>query len=253
MQKGFKMKNIMTGNYDDVELELSKLRELGYFPLNLDALWKWASLLHMFEQVKPSLSGNKVLEAGGGHSPVSKILSWECEVNNVDVNFNDVWIPFDMGLNVPDNSNKIQCDFIEYCKTLPDNSIDVVVDGCSMIHFDTSSDFINKGLKSSCDEIKRVLKDDGFLLMASDCLFPESSSVKGNSGELLYPNIWVDGVLSSGLSLVGDIDLQIDKNAILPKEMSGPSHIQVAFEYPIPGWTQTNGDQLTVFRGIFSK
>lgn len=247
-----------TLSLDNKELSsyFKTLKELGYGNLNYDALWKWSSLLYQVDLIKDKLTGRNIIEAGGGKSPVSAILSENYKVTNIDINFQDKWFPDNIGLESSafNKVDKVPHNFLSYCRTIPSDSVDIVLDGCSIIHFDRSSENINKGLYDSAIEIKRILKPGGYFITASDCLYPDNPrDIKPNYGEMLYPERFFECVESTGLKSIYGLKIKCRPNAELVSEKPGPQHYKLYSEIPIEGWTTPNGLRLSILRGTFIK
>lgn len=245
----------MSLDVSELQDKFGQLKSLGYERINYDALWKWSSILFLFDTIREKMVGNEIIEAGGGHSPISKILSEQYNVTNIDKDFNDRWFPEGIGLEIKesDSLHLIESDFIKHCKILPDNSIDVVIDGCSIIHFDTDTTNINKGLFESAKQIYRILKKDGYFIMATDVLYPDELKLK-SSGEFLYPSDVVKCVEKSGMRLTDTLKINCERHVQLYKEKWGSNtYDKLYFGFPIQGWETRNGLRLTVIRTIYKK
>lgn len=246
-----KIMETMTKNTDCINEYINKLERLGYVEINYDAIWKWASLLYMFDGVKDKLSGNKVVDAGGGLSPVCAIISeLGFKYDNVERKFGANWFPKDIGLDVveTDNLKLIEMDFLDYTKNVESNSVDVVIDGCSIIHFDPNKEYKQSGLYATYNEISRILKDDGFLIVVSDILHPYSE-VEDDTGEFMNPKELIKRIKSSGLSPSKKLKIETSKN-IGALEKKGSGHYGIKNKN-IDGYILQRGIPLSVLRGIF--
>ena len=136
--------------------EYSLLETNGYHTLNEDGLYKWASILQNIKTHKPN-KNYKILDVGGGYSAVTFFLSKENEVLNIDLNRNDNWFSTLTDGTISSlkeeyyNINNItfkELNFLTQHEQIPDNYFDIIIDGCSLIHFDPQplGDIKNKGL-----------------------------------------------------------------------------------------------------------
>jgi hypothetical protein len=82
---------------------------------------------------------------------------------------------------------------IEYLKSIPSESVDVVIDSCSMIHFDSGQvdlEGINDGIKQTIFEIQRILKKGGHFFTVCDVQIPDKKHPQFISTEILnYKNL----------------------------------------------------------------
>jgi len=243
--------HVMSTNIEDLKPYFKCLKDLGYCDINYDALWKWASILMWADKYFPETRGLKILEAGGGHSPLGWILGQNNEYINVDRDFTDRWFPKGIGiLNVFEHQITASRDFIRYCEELPNKSIDIVIDSCSIIHFNTSSQNINKGLHDSCKQINRILKPAGIFITSSDTLIPENLTESRNTGELLFPLSFQECIESSGLRLISDSN-DLDTCPFIISELNNtPQHKKLVTGKPISGWKQ-GSETLTISSGVF--
>lgn len=162
--------------YDALE-ELECIKNTGYIklPISYDYIYKWSIMLKyikFFDLLKPN---NKFVDLGGGLSPLQFILSNNgCKVYNLDYNFLG-WFPFkgkynlyatDEFINLSNknisNIEFIQGNILDTIKNIPDESIDCVIDTCSL-HI-----FIGDGTNGIMDQISRILKSDGYFISVGD-------------------------------------------------------------------------------------
>ena len=60
---------------------------------------------------------------------------------------------------------------LKFLRSTPSNSVDIIIDSCSMIHFNSTlieSEGINQGIKETAEEAKRILKKGGHFLVVCD-------------------------------------------------------------------------------------
>jgi len=178
--------------------KLKYLKKIGYSGeydnLNYDATYKWAKILYCLDEVlDENKYGLTYLDIGGGISPIHYVLSTYGKVYNLDFSF-DGWFPTKNGYytkinnefkklfdNHKKNIEYIQGDINETIKNIETNSIDCMVDGCSVIHMLNS--FKNKDL---IKEIERVLKPNAVFISVCDILNPFLSNYE--DCEFFYPN-----------------------------------------------------------------
>jgi SAM-dependent methyltransferase len=205
--------------------QFSQFKENGYSSLNPDGLLKWASVLDNIETYK-SLDNLNILDVGGGYSAITFLLSKNNNIINIDLNRNDNWFSTNPDGTIPglksgsynlDNIKFIECNFLTESQTLPDNYFDVIIDSCSIIHFNPTLDkHINQGLYDSSIIINQKLKKDGIFVVSSDLAKPTEDS----NNEFLHPHIFIDIVKDAGFELIGDsnfgdIDNLFDVKGIL--------------------------------------
>jgi len=180
-----------------IKNELDFLDDIGYGDLNYDAIWKWATILHIikhFEFLNKEGKNFKCVDIGGGLSPLHFILSNYGEVYNVEMNgFEKTWFPTKNKIYInatdkfkynKDNIFYIKDDFLKWVKTVEHNSIDFYFDSCSLIHFKpTKINSYNDGIVECMPNIYNSLKKDGLFISASDVAHPE----KMESFDMIYP------------------------------------------------------------------
>lgn len=196
----------------------------GYGDLNNDALWKWSSIMYSLDNLGLK-SSDKVVDIGGGRSPLTKILSNECHITNVDINPNGNWFPLNEDgdyikasnlYSEPDNMMYVNMNFLDWSKDQPDSSIDFMYDSCSIIHFDTGSTIAkNDGCFKVIEEVYRLLKPFGYFIVASDLLHPihkNEISLKDNKGEFLYFDNLLDIYSYKDMVLFGQPDFSFEED-----------------------------------------
>lgn len=200
--------------------EINWLNSIGYGDLNYDALWKWSGILNAIK----SLGIEKFetcIDAGGGLSPIHYKLSEMGKVINVDILFEQNWFPTRNNVYINshlenfygENPQLIQQDFLSYMQSIPDDSIDLIIDGCSIIHFDTNHSLHplirNDGCFRAGKIIHQKLRSNGYFIVTSDTLHPwckEFVSLNNNYGEMLYWENTVDLYERCGFELVEKFD-----------------------------------------------
>ncbi len=77
---------------------------------------------------------------------------------------------------------------IKFLRSIPSNSVDIIIDACSMIHFNSTpieSEGINQGIKETVEEAKRILKKGGHFLVVCDVQVPDEKNSQIFSTEVL--------------------------------------------------------------------
>lgn len=182
-------------DFDEMSDELEYIRSTGYDGttdnIYYDYVYKWTKMFKCLKDFGILRSGNKIIDIGGGMSPMQYIMSNHgCLVFNLDINFTDTWFPTidnkyyqnstpefiqksDENLH---NIFKIKGDAIESLKGIPSNSVDAVIDLCAL-HI-----FLKNG--SIMNEISRVLKPEGYMISIGDIANPYLGKT---DAEFLYP------------------------------------------------------------------
>lgn len=177
----------------------------GHHPTE-DAMVKWCAIIET--ALKLNFSYEKILDAGCGPSNLSLILK------GVFPTINEIFCIDRERISPLLTSNSLckcfQGDFFEQVKNVPDNSLDIIIDACSVTHFDTSSKFApNDGCYRLAKEATRILKKDGFYVSASDF------SISGNkSGEFVDVGSMIHSYELGGLRIFGSQDFSMDAKEV---------------------------------------
>ena len=153
------------------------------------AIVKWVSLLQEFKSIgKNNLT---VIDLGSANGVIPHIIaSWGNDVTGIDLMSVDHWCP--KGL-----AKMVLGDALYELKQMEPESVDVIIDSCSVHCFNpTWGDGIeNWGWKNVADEVHRVLKPNGRLLISTDV------TLSPDPGEFISPENIIKIVESSGLKL----------------------------------------------------
>lgn len=195
--------------------QFSKFKENGYSQLNMDGLLKWASILDNIDQYKTPNKLN-ILDVGGGYSAITFLLSKNNNIINVDLDRKGNWFATNSDGTIPglksenydlNNIKFIECNFLTEPHHFPDNYFDVIIDSCSIIHFNPTFDkYMNKGLYDSSVIIHQKLKKDGIFVISSDLSKPDNVQ----NSEFLHPHTFINIVEEAGFKLLGDFDFDTD-------------------------------------------
>lgn len=232
---------VKTNHLIEMEPYFKYFDQLKYSSLNYDAMWKWSGILDAFFK----LYGNDpqfetCVDIGGGLSPIHLIMSNYGNVKNVDDcshtggKFSG-WFPIkdevfyeeSEGFEyIKDNIEYINSDFIDYIKTVPDNSIDLFVDGCSLIHVGPCSNHsFHDGVGEVAFHMNRTLKPGGYFISTCDVYNPEFKTNYPNllrNDGVTYPHSLYKVYSDSGLIPLDNGDYEVEtfyknyNNRIIP-------------------------------------
>lgn len=189
-----------------------KLVRNGYKDFNADAVYKWSSILDAVDDYHPD--AETVLDVGGGYSATTFLLSRHKQITNVDINYAGNWFETlehgkieglqDYCLS---NIEFKQLNFLTQHDELQDKFYDVIIDGCSLIHFkpEERGPIKNIGLYDSVLTIRNKLKDSGIFVVSSDL----NNQIYAESPEWLNPATFVSIVENAGFEMLGDRDLKL--------------------------------------------
>lgn len=184
------------------------------FPPTTDAMVKWCGILETIHDL--SLDPKSIMDAGCGPSHLSlAIRDMKPQIQEIYCLDREQISP------LLRNQNICKCflgDFFEACqKNVPDDSLDLIVDGCSVTHFDASCNLsLNDGCYKFAKEAKRTLKKNGFYITCSDF------SLSGNEkGEFVSVNSMIKSYEDGGLRLyAGSSDFNDEDAFIANKELN---------------------------------
>jgi SAM-dependent methyltransferase len=180
--------------YDDIE-ELGYLKNIGYCDNYYDVLGycyihKWSRMLKIIKNFDLLKKDIKFVEIGGGLSPIQFILANnKCKIYNLDINFDSSWFPtigkyyVNATKKFIKESNKnisnitfIKGDIYETVKNIENNSINCVIDTCSLHTLIGSNLYVDKNKiqtpQKLINEISRVLKSGGYFISVGDIANP---------------------------------------------------------------------------------
>jgi hypothetical protein len=204
--------------------------EINYGSLNYDALWKWSGILHSFYELFGSHPKfDKCIDIGGGLSPIHLILSNYGKIINVDdcsqtggkfaawypVKKDGVFYEESNGFEYcKENIEYVNSDIQSYLKSVPDNSIDIFVDGCSLIHGNVISNYsFHDGFLNTSKEIYRTLKSGGYFISCSDIYNPILKKSYPNllrHDGITYPDNLYKLLTESKLNPMDDLDYDVE-------------------------------------------
>ena len=205
--------------------------EIKYGNLNYDAIWKWSGILDAFYKIYGETPEfDQCIDIGGGLSPIHLMMSNYGKVKNVDdcshtggkfsgwfpVDEDNVFYEESPGFHYnKENIEYINSDFIKFIKTVPDNSVDLYVDGCSLIHVGPCANHsFHDGVGEVAYHMNRTLKSGGHFISTCDIYNPK---LKENYPNLLrwdgitYPEPLFKVYSDSGLVPVDECDYEVEE------------------------------------------
>jgi hypothetical protein len=247
---------VKTHHIKEMSIFFDYFDEIKYGNLNYDAIWKWSGILDAFFKLygeNPRFE--QCVDIGGGLSPIHLIMSNYGKVKNVDdcshtdgkfagwfpVKNEDVFYEESNGFDyVKENIEYINSDFIKYIKSIPDNFIDLYVDGCSLIHVSPGSEStFHDGVSEVAHHMYRTLKPGGHFISTCDIYNP---NLKNNYPGLLrgdgvtYPDKLFKVYKDSGLIPLDNSDYEVEdfyknySNVIIPIK-GAPFHKRLNPDY----------------------
>ena len=211
------------------------------YDLNLDALWKWATIWKVVKELGLLDKPFRCVDIGGGLSPLHYIFSNYGEVTNVELaGFKRAWFPVNpSGFYVNSKGIKhnrknikyVQDDFLKYVKKLPSNSIDFFYDSCSLIHFNPKKSFsYNDGVSIAMKEITRVLRPGGYFISTSHIAHPDASEVR----DMIHPRHLGKCFTSTGLQYASKVDWELEPFFMDKKNLHHPGSFTQPFQKNTP-------------------
>jgi len=197
------------------------LKDNGYDKLNFDAQLKWCAIIDLLRIHVGSV--NRLLDVGGGYSATTFLMSKCCCVTNVDINYGQNWFCSDKGI-IPglkdydmDNIEFKEINFLTQSDQLFDDFYDVVVDGCSLIHFKPEYGYNtqNIGLSESCKIIYKKLKPGGYFVVSSDL----NNGKNPPTSEWLSPQDFINIIKSAGFEIIGPDSVEMPENPFDVKDL----------------------------------
>jgi hypothetical protein len=205
--------------------------EIKYGNLNYDAIWKWSGILDAFYKIYGETPEfDQCIDIGGGLSPIHLIMSNYGKVKNVDdcshtggkfsgwfpVDEDNVFYEESSGFHYnKENIEYVNSDFIKFIETVPDNSVDLYVDGCSLIHVGPCANHsFHDGVGEVAYHMNRTLKSGGHFISTCDIYNPK---LKENYPNLLrwdgitYPEPLFKVYSDSGLVPVDECDYEVEE------------------------------------------
>lgn len=246
---------VRTHHLEDMREYFNYFDSIKYGNLNFDALWKWSGILDVIFKLEKDVKFDTCVDIGGGLSPIHLILSNYGKVINVDdcshtdgrcsawfpVKDNSVFYEESEGFEYKEeNIEYVNSDFIKWIKDIPDNSIDLFVDGCSLIHVNPTSEYsFHDGVSEVAHHMKRTLKKGGHFISTCDVYNPKLRenypSIMRNDG-VTFPHFLYKLYNKAGLVPLDEGDYEVEKfyqnfeNRVKPVQ-GAPNHKRLNPEY----------------------
>lgn len=166
------------------------------------AIIKWVTVLNEFKSI--GKNNLKVIDLGSSTGVVPHIIaSWGNDVTGIDLLNIDHWCPKGF-------AKMILGDALYELKKIEDESIDVITDLCAVHEFNTNSDeeFENIGWKEVSEQVYRVLKPGGILLISTDVILSSGSK----DGGFISPENLIKIIEKSRLKLTTQYKKEYEKN-----------------------------------------
>jgi hypothetical protein len=213
------MNNIQYKNFN--EYDSSYLQLVDKNPYHNDQHFKYGTIAEYVHKIvtlnqnDESFKINSLLEPGCAYCELSAYLSNKYDIKNVFLfDFNIV-----SGIDIFErqqlffNSHKAKTnlvfkhgDFFSRIAEVPNNSIDLIIDGCSVTHFCGNDSVINSGINSwekAATFFNEKLKPNGYVVISTD--IKDSNDLENATGslsEFVYPRDIVNIFINHGFEIL---------------------------------------------------
>jgi SAM-dependent methyltransferase len=176
----------------DLLNELMTIWNVHGIEAKMDAQLKWTSIAYAYKQL--SISPQLMVDVGCNRAPLSIYLKQT--------------IPTVYAVDIEETDHRceeynIQSRVIDFYRwnELDYKSVDLIIDGCSIIHMD---------LEKSLEKISLLLKSGGYFICASDCVVNEANM------EFINPQAWIELAQKYGLQLTSSFNFDSSNGFHLP-------------------------------------
>lgn len=205
--------NFLFKNFKDYScLDLQKINN-PYNNNNMtgDAIFKYATIIDFFKTINTNI--DTLLEPGCQVSSLSVYISKTYNVkkthlfdyDNVSgLNIKSIQETLFKLNNLTTDVNFYGGDFFSQIIKIPDYSVDVVIDGCSITHFCGNDSIKNAGLNSwrkTVNVLYKKLKKGGYFIISSDVKYDENISKTNSDGEFIYPQDIINVFINEGFEI----------------------------------------------------
>jgi hypothetical protein len=215
--------------------------------VNLDMLWKQHIMIKFIEE--NNIHPKSILDIGAGEMGISGYLisKYDCEYIGVDLGKGtaQTFINFL-------TSNKISTDKVKYYEMdfltyIPIKKHDIIIDVCSMIHFNPNKNIChNDGLFMCGEIVYNSLTDDGLFLFTSDCLnrlLPNHYNVLNR--EYIEPEQIIECFEKANLQYLPE------HSQFLTREDVNASHSEINLNVVSAGWNKFDWAHVDAYDRVF--
>jgi SAM-dependent methyltransferase len=234
------MNNILYKSFSDYDASYIQLIDKN--PFNTGQHFKYGTIVEYINKIVESNQNNKsfgidsILEPGCASCELSAYLSNKYNIKNAFLfDFNIV-----SGVDIYErqkllfNSHKAKTnmvfkygDFFSRILEIPDNSIDLIVDGCSVTHFCGNDSVINSGITSwekAAAFFNQKLKSKRYVVISTDVKTDiDLENSTGSISEFVYPkdiiNIFINNGFEIAFSPIFSNDLILSTQVGLPYDL----------------------------------
>jgi len=210
-------------------------------------LWKQHIMIKFIEE--NNIHPKSILDIGSGEMGISGYLisKYDCEYIGVDLG-KDTAQTFINFLT----SNKISTDKVKYYEMdfltyIPNKKHDIIIDVCSMIHFNPNKNIChNDGLYMCGEIVYNSLTDDGLFLFTSDCLnrnLPNHYNVLNR--EYIEPEQIIECFEKANLQYLPE------HSQFLTREEINASHNEMNINVISTGWNKFDWGHVDAYDRVF--
>ena len=212
------MYKIIYKNFEDYNVDF--LQNADKQSYNCDQHFKHGTIIEYIQQIMNKDTNyhiNTLLEPGCGISELSAFLCKKYDTSTVYlfdfniVNGIDVYKKQQFIFNLHKTNTTIVMkngDFFSRIQEVPDNSVDLIIDGCSVTHFSGNDTVYNSGItswKNASIFFKKKLKKNGYVVISSDIKnHDDILNAVDSVHEFVYPNDIINIFVNNGFKIVFD-------------------------------------------------
>ena len=193
------MNNFIYKNFKDYNIDdmLNIIENSYHKNITDDAIFKYGTIIDFIKTINNDI--NVFIEPGCQICSLSAYICKTCNVKNVHLydfdnvsgfKINDIQRNLFRINNIQTNVNFKSGDFFANILNIENESVDLVIDGCSLTHFCGNDLIKNSGLnawKNSEKILFQKLKKGGYFLISTDVKYHENINEINSEGEFVYP------------------------------------------------------------------
>ena len=205
-------------NFGDYHVNILKITDIKSY--GRDQHFKQGTILENIKNImnnNPEFNINTLLEPGCGESELSAFLCKTYDISNVYLfDFNsmttsgiDIYTKQQLIFNSHNTNTKVilkMGDFFSKIPEVPDQSVDLIIDGCSVTHFSGGDSIYNSGItswKKASDFFKTKIKKTGYVIISTDIKdHPDLNNIVGSVNEFVYPMDIINIFINNGFKIV---------------------------------------------------